>query len=181
MSHLGWSKPPAVPPAPDNGRFCQTGAVRLPLDPGSGQSGTSPSGREVHFRGWAIALVFLGGSLGTAAREGLSLALAPVARIPVAILLVNLVGAFVLGLLLESLARRGPDHGRRRALRLFAGTGFCGGFTTYSALAIDSARLLDDGYPLQGLGYSLLTVTIGALATWGGLVVAARARRQAAQ
>lgn len=174
-------KPPAVPPACDSGRFCQTGAVRLPLDPDSGQSGTSPSGQALHFRGSAITLVFLGGSLGTAAREGVSLALAPVARIPIAILLVNLVGAFVLGMLLEALARRGPDHGRRRALRLFAGTGFCGGFTTYSALAADTALLLDDGFPLQGLGYSLVTVIAGALATWGGFAVAARAHRPETQ
>lgn len=170
-----------MPPAPANAAFCQTDAVRVPLDPSSDQSGTSPSGRGLHFRGSAIALVFLGGSLGTAARDGVSLAVAPVARIPVAILLVNLVGAFVLGLLLESLARRGPVHGRRRALRLFAGTGFCGGFTTYSALAFDSALLLDDGHPLQGLGYPLLTVIIGALATCLGILVAARAHRPEAQ
>ncbi len=38
----------------------------------------------------------------------------------------------MLGALLESLARRGPDEGRRRAIRLLVGTGGLGGFTTYS-------------------------------------------------
>ncbi|GAB3297686.1 fluoride efflux transporter FluC [Epidermidibacterium keratini] len=151
-----------------------------PLDPDSGPSGTPPGGRPLHLRAWAVALVFIGGALGTAAREGVALAVAPIERIPVAIGLVNLVGAFVLGVLLESLARRGPDKGRRRELRLLAGTGFCGGFTTYSALATDTALLLGDGDVLRGLGYSLLTVVLGALATWAGLAVAARTHRAAA-
>lgn len=36
----------------------------------------------------------------------------------------------------------GPVHGRRRDLRLLLGTGLLGGYTTYSALATDTAAVL---------------------------------------
>lgn len=50
----------------------------------------------------------------------------------------NVSGAFVLGATLETLTLLGPDGGWRRHARLFLGTGFCGAFTTYSALALRS-------------------------------------------
>ncbi|WP_371740714.1 CrcB family protein, partial [Frigoribacterium sp. CFBP 13712] len=93
----------------------------------------------MHLRWRFIGLVALGGTIGTGLREALALSFpAAPGSIPVTILLINVVGAFALGLLLESLMRRGPDAGRRRDLRLFIGTGVLGGFTTYSALAVDT-------------------------------------------
>ncbi len=143
----------------------------LPLDPDLDD--LAPARGPLHLRISSIALVILGGTAGTAAREAVSLALEPVDGIPAAILAVNLAGAFLLGLLLEALVRGGPDLGRRRALRLLVGTGFMGGFTTYSTLAVDTALLLGDGAVPSGLGYALGTVFVGALATWCGIAVAA--------
>src|SRR5699024_7793510 len=142
----------------------------LPLD--SDLDDLAPPRGPLHLRVSSIALVALGGTAGTAAREAVSLAMAPAGGIPVAILAVNLLGAFLLGGLPEALAHRGPDRGRRRAVRLLAGTGFIGGFTTYSTLAVDTARLLGDGEVAGGLGYALGTVFVGALATWCGIAVA---------
>ncbi|MBD8465682.1 fluoride efflux transporter FluC [Plantibacter sp. CFBP 8798] len=119
-------------------------------------------------------MVALGGAIGTAAREAISLAIPPIGGVPVAILGINVVGAFLLGLLLESLLRRGPDAGRRRDLRLFLGTGVLGGFTTYSALAADSSVLLIEGSALVGVLYAVGSVVLGALASWGGIVLARR-------
>ncbi|MGO4692285.1 fluoride efflux transporter FluC [Glaciibacter sp. 2TAF33] len=127
-----------------------------------------------------MGLVAVGGVFGTAAREGLTLALPvriPAAGgFPLAILLINLGGAFLLGWLLEALTRRGPDAGRRRTLRLLLGTGFLGGFTTYSALATDTALILGDHVGIA-VGYSLGSVVAGALATWAGIAVGAAASR----
>lgn len=120
-----------------------------------------------------LALVFVGGTVGTAAREGLSLAF-PADGARYTILVINLVGAFVLGFLLDTLVRRGPDHGRRRQVRLLVGTGLLGGFTTYSALATASAELIRDGAATAGIGYALCTLLGGAIATWAGIAVAAR-------
>ncbi|SJN37995.1 CrcB protein [Micrococcus luteus Mu201] len=85
---------------------------------------------------------------------------------------INITGALALGVLLEALAHRGPDAGRRRVLRLLLGTGVLGGFTTYSTLAESTAALFLDGHGLAGTGYALLTVLSGAIATACGLVVA---------
>ncbi|MFG6503127.1 fluoride efflux transporter FluC [Microbacterium sp. P05] len=134
--------------------------------------------RPVHLRWRHIGLVMAGGTAGTAAREAISLALPPLGGIPVAIFLINITGALFLGALLESLARRGPDEGRRRTLRLFLGTGFAGGFTTYSALAADTSLLLVGGQPWAGVGYAIATVIVGALATLLGIGLAAAHHRR---
>ncbi len=116
-----------------------------------------------------VALVLAGGVVGTAAREALTLAFPPINGVPVTVWGINVVGAFLLGLLLESLARRGGYHGRRRSLRLLLGTGVLGGFTTYSALSADAAHLIGSGAPGLGVAYGLSTVLVGAIATVGGM------------
>ena len=115
---------------------------------------------------------------GTLARFGLSEVLPTPAGLPVGIFLINIAGAFALGLLLEALARRGPDAGRRRALRLLLGTGFLGGFTTYSALAVDSALLVGSGRAAVGLGYLAVSVLVGLGATMLGIAAGSLARRR---
>lgn len=117
------------------------------------------------------------GALGTAAREAISLAVPKLDGLPVAILGINLLGAFCLGVLLEALLRRGPDAGRRRAIRLALGTGLLGGFTTYSTLATDAASLLLHGAGWLGIGYALGSVLLGAAASFLGILLGARAPR----
>lgn len=123
----------------------------------------------MHLRPRSIALVAVGGALGTAARHLLSQVVPHVRGVPVGILLVNVVGAFVLGLLLERLGRAGPDTGRRLELRLLLGTGVLGGFTTYSALATDTVALLAAGDAGRAAGYALGTLVLGLLASLLGL------------
>lgn len=127
--------------------------------------------RPPHLRWSAIALVVVGGMAGSAARAGLALVIPPVAQVPLAIAIVNLVGAFVLGCLYAALAHRGHDDASAVQLRLLLGTGFCGGFTTYSALASDTVVLAVDGAVGVSMLYALGTVLVGALATWAGIVV----------
>ncbi len=117
----------------------------------------------------AILFVFAGGTLGTGTRYLISLVPPHPSPLPLAIFLINICGAFLLGLLLERIARVGDDRGPRLRLRLVAGTGFLGGFTTYSALAMDSVSLLASGRPAAGLGYALATLVLGGLASWLGI------------
>lgn len=133
--------------------------------------------RPVHLRFRFVFLVFLGGTLGTAARQGLSLTIPQDAGIPWTIFVINLVGAFLLGILLESLIRRGTDFGRRRFARLLLGTGFLGGFTTYSALAVDTAMLMDDRALSSAIVYSIISVITGLIAAFAGIAVAAALHR----
>ena len=137
--------------------------------------------RPAHLRISFLGLALLGGIGGTAAREAISLAVPEVDGIPVAIFAVNIGGAFLLGLLLEALARRGPDVSVPRTARILIGTGFLGGFTTYSALAADAAWLMGNGALAAGIGYGLATVVLGGLATWAGVAVAVATHRPTAR
>jgi CrcB protein len=135
-------------------------------------------GRPVHLRWSSLGLVALGGAVGTGIREALALTWpAPAGDIPTTILLINVVGAFALGLLLEALARRGPDEGRRRGLRLLLGTGVLGGFTTYSALAVDAASLTGSALGVA-FAYAALSLVVGAAASVAGIAAGAALHRR---
>lgn len=145
----------------------------LPHDPDL-EADEGPLGRPipVHLTPAFIALVAVGGTLGTLARFGAERLLGTADGLPVGTLAVNLVGAFALGALVEALAVRGSDAGRRRAARLLVGTGFLGGFTTYSALAVESDGLLRDGRVGLALAYALTTVVAGLVMSLAGVLFA---------
>ena len=138
-------------------------------------------GRPAHLQWKHLGLVAVGGVLGTALRELVSLVIPAVDGVPVAIFAINILGAFALGVLLEALVRSGPDEGRLRLLRLFIGTGVLGGFTTYSALATDTSLLVASDRVAAALTYSLASIIVGALATWAGVAMAAALHRRRAQ
>lgn len=131
----------------------------------------------VHLTPTFIALVALGGAAGSLVRHGVELMLGTADGLPVGTLTVNLVGAFALGALLEGLVTRGSDVSRRRAARLLVGTGFLGGFTTYSALAVEADGLVQDGRIGLALGYVLTTVVVGLVASLAGILTARRIAR----
>lgn len=146
----------------------------LPMDPDVGDS--SGPMRPLHLRPHALLLVFVGGVFGTLARSGLEAAFPHGnAEWPIATFGINIVGAFLLGLLLENLGRRGIDAGGREKLRLLAGTGFCGAFTTYSTFALEAVILTRDGHWPTALAYGASTVVLGVLAAWGGIVTGSAA------
>ena len=149
-----------------------------PADPGDADLRVEEAtARPVHLRSRSLGTVVVGGTLGTGAREALALTFpAAPGTLPVTIAVINVVGSFALGLLLESLLRRGPDRGRRRDLRLLVGTGVLGGFTTYSALAVDTGLLLD-GHAGVALAYALGSVVAGVLAAAGGVALGAALAR----
>ncbi|MCW4456783.1 CrcB family protein [Microbacterium sp. MPKO10] len=133
-----------------------------------------------HTRWRFIVLVAAGGAVGSAARAAVGLAIGGSA-FPTATLTVNLLGAFGLGMLLEALSRFGDDSGRRRKLRLGIGTGFFGGFTTYSTFALDVVDLFGSHEIGLAVGYSLITVIAGAVATVIGIMSGAGLHRRRTQ
>jgi CrcB protein len=136
--------------------------------------------RPLHLRLVPCLLVLVGGAGGTAARYGLAQGLPTEAgRWPTGTFVANLVGSFVLGLLLETLLRAGADTGIRQRLRVLLGTGFCGGFTTYSTLAVEADLLVRDHHPGLALAYVAATVVAGVVAAVTGIALAARRRRPA--
>jgi fluoride exporter len=116
----------------------------------------------------SFALVVTGGAAGTLCRYGVAQALEGDRLFPVATFLVNVTGSFALGALLAVLlVRRTPAAGD---LRLLLGTGFLGGYTTYSALAVETDSLLRGDHVALGLAYAVGSVVVGLLAALGGVV-----------
>ena len=91
-------------------------------------------------------------------------------HLPLATLLINVSGSFVLGLLAGIIALKSPAHAA--ALHLALGVGFCGGFTTFSAFAVENVLLLDNGRWPTALAYTAMSVILGLLAVRLGLVTA---------
>ena len=109
-------------------------------------------------------LVALGGMLGTAGRIGLGMLIPDAA---LGVLLANIVGALVLGVITARLPATD--------LRVFVGTGVLGGFTTYSAFAIDSVQLWASA-PLLAVGYVGASLAGGIAAAALGLHLGRRRR-----
>lgn len=132
--------------------------------------------RPVHLSPVPVTIVLVGGMLGATTRYGVKQWVVDPSW-PWATWLVNVTGAFALALLTGWLASRGPDVGRRQSLRLLLGTGFLGAFTTYSALAVETERMLADGRALTALAYALSTALVGLAASILGLRTASRIGR----
>lgn len=97
-----------------------------------------------------------GGASGALARVLLSKALPEnLLGIPFQILFVNVLGCFVMGALAQIMALHWPasDH-----MRAFLMPGFLGGFTTFSAFALEFGLLQDKGLTLQSIIYVCLSV-----------------------
>ncbi|PVE96661.1 CrcB family protein [Microbacterium sp. TPD7012] len=114
---------------------------------------------KVNFR--RVLLVALGGTIGTAARLGLGLAIPDQGGFPVAVLVANILGAFLIGVVAARLAASTD-------LRLLLGTGVLGGFTTYSAFMTGTLALWTDA-PLLAGAYALGSLVLGVAAASLGL------------
>ena len=125
-----------------------------------------------------VALVALGGAVGTGVREAIALTWpAAPAGFPLAVFVINIAGSFALGLLLEALSKHGADEGRRRITRLALGTGVLGGFTTYSSFATDVALRLGSSTGVA-LGYAAASILLGCLAAFAGIALASSLLRR---
>lgn len=114
-------------------------------------------------------LICLAGAVGTGARYGAGLASVRLfgAGIPWGTFFVNVAGS----LLLAAIAVLGGAGGSLSpTARLVLGTGFCGGFTTYSAFNQETLTYLQDGAVGRAVLYVLATVVaclLAGLAGWG--------------
>lgn len=116
-----------------------------------------------------VLAVALGGAVGSVARYLTTLAFAPVAAtFPFATLVVNVVGAFLIGVFVRLFGGAEADP----VLRLALTTGLCGGFTTFSAMSAETVTLVQQGRAGRAALYVLLSLVLGFAATAAGLIVA---------
>jgi CrcB protein len=118
-----------------------------------------------------IGWVFLGGGIGSALRYGVGrAALALVGPgLPAGTLAVNVGGCLMMGALAEWLALR--DTGMDASIKLFLTTGLLGGFTTFSAFALDAAALWERGATGLAASYVLASVALSIAALFAGMVL----------
>jgi CrcB protein len=116
-----------------------------------------------------VAAVLLGGFAGGAARYATVRAWPTGSSgFPWSTLTVNLCGAAVLG----ALVVLAGTVWRSRYARPLVGTGFCGAFTTFSAVVVDVDRLLARGEPGTAVGYLAASFLGGLIAAFAGIVLA---------
>lgn len=118
-----------------------------------------------------LFLVALGGAVGSGSRHLVNLTalrlLGP--NFPAATLIVNVLGGFLMGLLVGYLALKYEGGGQ--GLRLFLATGILGGFTTFSAFSLDAVLLWERGEVLAAALYVILSVALSIGALVLGLMV----------
>lgn len=112
-----------------------------------------------------LGAVFLGGTLGSLARYGVVTWLDLQDGMPWGTLAVNLVGAFLLGVVTALVASG--------LWRSAVGSGLIGGFTTYSALAVQADELLVSR-PATAIAYVLATLVGGLVLSVAGLALGRR-------
>jgi fluoride exporter len=109
-----------------------------------------------------LAAVAVGGALGALARYGVALAL-PTAGygFPFSTWLINVSGSLFLGFLLTVLTERRPPNLYARPL---LGTGFTGGYTTWSTFMVDADLLFQHGHAVTAVLYIAATLAGGLAA-----------------
>ena len=116
----------------------------------------------------SILYVALGGALGAVGRYLVAMQalrwFGP--QLPVGTFVVNVVGSFALGLLVEFLALRTTVTPEIRA---FLVIGVLGGFTTFSAFSLDMSLMIERSEYVQAAGYAMASVVLSVGALFVGL------------
>jgi len=142
------------------------GEHALPVDPDVERSATPRVTWDV------IAVIALGGALGSLARWGLDRGLvAGPGGFPWATFAENVSGCLALGALMVLVQEVWPADGRAKLLRPFAGVGVLGGWTTFSTYALDTRGLLAGGHGGTATAYLVGSVLAGLLAVWAGIAL----------
>lgn len=114
-----------------------------------------------------ILLVASGGALGSVSRYLLSrwIQVSQPGPFPIGTLAVNLTGSLLIGLLFGYLTKTETGS---EDIRLLMMTGFCGGFTTFSALTLESLHLIRDNKTGLFFLYISVSLLLGIAATYAG-------------
>ncbi|WP_330474889.1 fluoride efflux transporter FluC [Terrabacter sp. C0L_2] len=91
-------------------------------------------------------------------------------RMPVGTVVINVTGSFLLGLLTGLFALSSADSSGAAA-KAIIGTGFCGGYTTFSTASVESMRLWIAEGRGTGIGYAATTLVLGVAAAAAGIGV----------
>lgn len=122
-----------------------------------------------------VVLLAAGGGAGANARYWLGRwvrDLPGAAAFPWGTFAINVTGSVLLGVVAAAFLNH-PDESRRNWY-LLLGTGFCGGFTTFSTFSLETLELMRDGRTGTAAAYALGSVAAGLLGVWLAMKVAGR-------
>ena len=117
-----------------------------------------------------LFLVALGGSIGSMLRLLTTLAVQKyyASVFPLATFIINVIGCLLVGIIVGLLEK---NHMGNTALKWLLVTGFCGGYTTFSAFGYENISLMQNGHFASAFLYITASVIIGLLAVWAGLLL----------
>jgi CrcB protein len=116
-----------------------------------------------------LLLIALGGAAGSVLRYllgGRAQHFAP-HGFPLGTLFVNVVGCFLVGILVRQFMNI-QTHNYLRALLV---VGFCGGFTTFSTFSMETVGLIEGGEYSRAMAYIALSLTLCLTATFAGMTM----------
>lgn len=118
----------------------------------------------------SIVLVGLGGGIGSIFRYLTSFYIVKYfpSKFPLATFTANILGCFIIGLLFGYFEKNNLVDSN---LKLLFVTGFCGGYTTFSAFGYENMSLFQSNNSLLAFVYIAASLIFGLLAVWFGLFV----------
>ena len=120
----------------------------------------------------SFLLVFLGGGLGSSLRYLVSITMNQYSKVlPFGTFTVNMLGCLLIGLILGYAQKENTLTSNQT---LLLATGFCGGFTTFSAFANENLELIKNGELFNFSVYTIGSVLIGILAVFIGFYLTNR-------
>ena len=120
----------------------------------------------------SFLLVFLGGGLGSGLRYLVTITMNQYSKVlPFGTFTVNMLGCLLIGLILGYAQRENTLTSNQT---LLLATGFCGGFTTFSAFANENLELIKNGELFNFSVYTIGSVLIGILAVYIGFYLTNR-------
>ena len=109
-----------------------------------------------------LLAVFIGGGAGSLLRFGISMLMMQYYRtvFPLATLLANILSCLIFGLAIYLL---GEKSNTEMSMRLLIITGFCGGFSTFSAFSFETVELIKNG----NMAYAVVNILLSISACFG--------------
>jgi len=115
-------------------------------------------------------LVFIGGGFGSGLRYLIGKYLnSNLGTFPIGTFTVNVIGSLLIGLILGYAAK---ENSLSQNQILLLATGFCGGFTTFSAFAQENFQMLKTGDIMQFSIYTIGSIVVGLIAVFIGIYIA---------